>query len=306
MKPLAAVAVSSVGGATTLVVVFGLLSFVFPPLGLVSGGLLCLVVLSHGLQRAITVMVFSAAALLLVAYLLLPQADTDEASWPGMLFLLGIQWLPLLFASEWMRRVNSLSFAGQALAALGLFMVLLVAWFVPERAALWGVLLDDRAGELLQELFAADPKIRDVYELVLQQMTGIAFFSLATLIWIPALMLGRWWQSQLFSPGSFSSEYAHFRMGKVASVLLVVFLLLASLNDNLLINELLLVLVPFFIFQFAAALYYFAKGRLQVSRLQVFFCTAFFFWRYSWRRSCLRLCSVSWAPLMACSASAPG
>ncbi len=281
MKPLAAVAVSSVGGATTLVVVFGLLSFVFPPLGLVAGGLLSLVVLSHGLQRAFTVMAISASALLLVAYLLPSQADTDEISWLGMMFLLGIQWLPLVFASELMRRSNSLSFAGQALAALGLLMVLLVSWFVPERAALWGELIDDSAGELLQELFAADPQIRDVYELVLQQMTGIAFFTLATLIWIPALMVGRWWQSQLFSPGSFSGEYAHFRMGKVASILLMALLLLSVLDDNLLVNELLLVLIPFLIFQFAAALYYLAKSRLQVSRWQVFFCTAFFFWRYS-------------------------
>ncbi len=306
MKPLAAVAVSGVGGATVLTVVFGLLSFPFPPFGLVVGGILSLVVLCHGLLRALTVVAISAAALLVLMHLLLQVPGTDEVSPLGMVFLLGVQWLPVVLGAEWMRRTNSLSFASQALAALGLFAVLLVSWFLPERAALWGELIDEHAGELLQELFAADPAVRGVYEVVLQQMTGVAFFSLAILIWIPALLLGRWWQTLLFAPGNFSDEYAHFRMGKGASALLVILFFFTILNDNPLVSELLLVLVPFFIFQFAAALYYLAKSRLHVGNWQVFFCIAFFCWRYSWLRSCLRLCSASSAPLMACSASAPG
>ncbi|MDY6945840.1 MAG: hypothetical protein SXG53_08990 [Pseudomonadota bacterium] len=91
---------------------------------------------------------------------------------------------------------------------------------------------------------------------------ALAALSLATVF--GAVLLGRWWQSQLDTPGSFGVEYRQLRLGRALGIATTVLFIAALLTDSALVASLAWVAFAALAFQgLAAAHRSKAVGRLE-------------------------------------------
>ena len=212
MKNIVAFITANYFRTVLAIVIFGFLSAVIPLFALVSGALSVLVTLRFGYRRGISVAVgaFIAAAIAVFAATLIGW----QIGYMPLFWILFTQWLPPILFAEIFRRMSSLTWCMYALTLTGIVLLFAVIVFIPDIDNYWaGVyaevtsVLEDTnqlpAGEELNSFFSI--------------LTGVVIASFL-MLWSLMLLLGRWWQSLLDSPGSFGYEFTHILIGKKYSL----------------------------------------------------------------------------------------
>ncbi len=136
-------------------------------------------------------------------------------------------WLPLwLLASVW-RRTASLAWAVQAAAALGgvAVLVLYLAGYGEDE---WRRMLNELAGPMLRDagLFDNAALVDEVIRRLMLLRPGLMVANALAAV-LAGLLLGRWWQTLLRSPGAFRREFHELRLGRTLALAGVLLLALA-------------------------------------------------------------------------------
>lgn len=225
--------------AMLVVTVFGLLSLLLPPVGYLSGGALALVTLRHGATEGGIVM---AGALLIGA-----MFSAVLLGSPVVALLMGaVSWLPVWALSQALRSTVSLAKTLQMTVLLGGLAVVVMHVVLGDTTIWWREVLDT----IFQPVVEAGVSVEGgSWEESINQMsrlmTGLvaAALMMSTLV---SLLLGRWWQSQLFNPGGFREEFHGLRLDKRLAVVLFVCVGLAMADLAQWISDLLpVLLLPF-------------------------------------------------------------
>ncbi len=247
MKKFASFILSGYGQAVLCTAGLAWFAAFVPVTGMLSSAALALTALKWGPQRAGIVLVLS-TAVLFALFAFAAGTGLTETNYESVFLFALLQWLPILMIAQLLRVTKSLSLTLNAVVVVGLAMVTLISWLVPESAGMWDRFFNWLLQESVQQMEADDPDFSERYRAFLDVMTGIAAASL-TLVWMASLLLARWWQSLLDKPGGFRSEFIGLELGKVVAVTGLVIFLTMTFSELPLMRELLLVMMSAFLFQ---------------------------------------------------------
>lgn len=212
--------------AITVVVLSSLAALLLPPLtsplAYVGGGALALTTLRRGAGEGLIVLAGSVAGMALLGLVLAGTATALAVT--GLL-----QWLPLWLVALVLRLTVSWQRTVQVILALGAGFILLQYLLLGDPGQWW-----------LQQLQPFAEK--------LQQSSGQEYQAMMVKVaaWMPALIstalivgltlslvLARAWQSQLYNPGGFGTEFRRLRLGNGVSLLTVATVLVAAATSGL-------------------------------------------------------------------------
>lgn len=233
--------------AVLVSVVFTLIAFVMPPLGMISGGVIALVTLRIGPAQGALLAVISSVALgVLVLFTGLPPVVGVLAG--------ALQWLPVVAMAAVLRRTTSWTLTLQATIAAGIAVILLVYAIKPDMAVFWQNILDQYLRPVFQASGQATPQQDQVIEQLAANLTGLLVASfLATAVL--ALMLGRYLQAVKFNPSGFGEEFTQLRLGLWPAVVVVGCIALSLATGWALPYGLALIIGSIFIFQGLAVIH---------------------------------------------------
>ncbi len=245
--------------AVMLTAVTLLASIMLPPLSYLSGAAVGLVTLRAGLAQGLLV-----AGLALVATALLGQLLFGSMLVGPMGF--ASLWLPVALAAEQLRRHAELA---RPLWLLMLLAAALLAGFhllLGEPVAWWRELLGELFATALSEAPPPPGATASDVEALLDEMATLMSGALSAALLVSAsiaLLLARWWQSLLYNPGGFGTEFRALRLGRLPS--LAVFLLVAAGSwlglAEAPLRELLLPLLALYLLQGLAVVHAVIKAR---------------------------------------------
>ncbi|MDX1655468.1 MAG: hypothetical protein R3310_09700 [Candidatus Competibacteraceae bacterium] len=231
MKALAGFIMAGRWQAALVAATTALLSLMLPPLLVFSGGALVLPTLRVGPRAGALTLAATLGGTILLA---LPVFGT-AGPWLGLTLL--AFWLPLWLLAVQLRRSVSLAATLQLAAGLGMVGVLLIYALLGDPAQWWlGVM--EAFGPSFQAagLDIGQPAFRDYMVAVAPLMPGALMFSLLGYM-VLALLLGRWWQAQLYNPGGFGQEFRELRLGRPAAAIAAGLFALATITGlPLLVN----------------------------------------------------------------------
>jgi tetrahydromethanopterin S-methyltransferase subunit F len=199
--------------ASTLAV----LSLLLPPISIVSSASVALVTLRRGGNEGLYVLVCACLSSAVLGFFLLGNVQV------ALLFAL-ILWLPVWVISIVLREGKHLSVAVEMAVLMGILGVLGCYIYFDDPAQLWLSILS----QMVQPMIAGgtDVPVEDIkqtVQLFSRFMTGgIAAGTVYGLLF--GLFLARWWQSALYNPGGFRSEFLSLRVHPkmaVASIIVV-------------------------------------------------------------------------------------
>ena len=215
------------------------------PFLVVAGAIAVLVALRFEMRHAITMAVAAGAA---ASWVVLSVASASV--W--LVLAIGLLFFGPLLLGWLLRRTGSLNLAFQVIM-LGMALLLIVLFVVlPDPVGMWREQI-----ELVWASMAnAGLRIEGDRDLIIaawsRTMWGaLAALSLGTVF--GAVLLGRWWQSLLDSPGSFGVEYRQLRLGRALGIATTVLFIVALLTDSALIASLAWVAFAALAFQGLAA-----------------------------------------------------
>ncbi|HEY0681780.1 MAG TPA: hypothetical protein VGD45_05595 [Steroidobacter sp.] len=217
------------------------------PFLVIAGAIAVLVALRFETRHAVTMAVAAGAA---ATWVVLSVAVVP----PGWLILgIGVLFFGPMLLGWLLKKTGSLNLTfqvmllGLAVLLIGLFAVL------PDPVGLWREQIDlivpamERAG---WQIPAGDRDM--ILSAWARTMWGsVAALSLSTVF--GAVLLGRWWQSLLDSPGSFGVEYRQLRLGLALGIAVTVLFIVALLGDSALTASLAWVAFAALVFQGLAA-----------------------------------------------------
>lgn len=245
MLALARYTLNSPYHAAATVALVAVLSLLIPMLGLVSGALVALIVLTQGWQQGLRPILAATLALSALTWF-----------WQGS-FIMGVsvglvQWLPLMALALVYRWSRSLSFVLIVALGLAAFLVVIQHLFIADA-------FDKTAMALLQEILAKNHS----EELTAQQQQGLqntaalmsrAVVPVLMLMWMLALILGRWVDRRLQSQ-SFAAEYTALKLGRSASATALLVVAVGLFQDHALLQSLQMLALAGLMFQGLALLY---------------------------------------------------
>ncbi len=212
--------------AVLVTVVCGALSLILFPFSHLSGAAIGLVVLRQGMKQGAIVAVASIVVTAIIAVISLgdPYYAIGFAT---------LVWIPVWLLAGVLR--NTISFQKTLLFSILIGWVVIIAtYMVLDDPAVWW---HDTVISPLFEPVLEQPDVDDEQRMLLQQyleqaaekMTGflavfIMFFHVFTLI------IARWWQSLLYNPGGFRTEFCALKLGKPLALTLAVFAVLTALS----------------------------------------------------------------------------
>lgn len=218
-------------------------AMMLPPLNYLASGVISLTTLRVGPREGAKVVTATLIVFALLAAILLGQL------WVAGLILLS-SWLPVFLVTLVLGYTRSLATAVLAASGLGLLTVLLMYLLVPDLTGWWrGMLepfmtaLSEQPGWQLDETQTAEMTTNLSVMMTGLVAAGVSFNA------IVGLIIGRTWQSQLYNPGAFGSEFRQLSLGRPAAVITAVLMGLAltplSESFRLLVNCLPALLVAF-------------------------------------------------------------
>jgi len=245
MLALARYTLNSPYHAAATVALVAVLSLLIPMLGLVSGALVALIVLTQGWQQGLRPILAATLALSALTWF-----------WQGS-FIMGVsvglvQWLPLMALALVYRWSRSLSFVLIVALGLAAFLVVIQHLFIADA-------FDKTAMALLQEILAKNHS----EELTAQQQQGLqntaalmsrAVVPVLMLMWMLALILGRWVDRRLQNQ-SFAAEYTALKLGRSASATALLVVAVGLFQDYALLQSLQMLALAGLMFQGLALLY---------------------------------------------------
>ena len=205
--------------AIMVIATLALLSMKIPPLSVVSTGGVALVTLRHGIKEGFWVLLIAAVVTAILGSFLI--ANTQFAFAYGI-FL----WLPIWFIAIVLRVTRNLGTTIETAVFLGILAVIgFYAMSTAPPAQFWNDILNYMMGPILETAPNDVPidEIKLSIERLGRFMTGMVAAGSVFGILL-GLMLGRWWQSQLFNPGGFGQEFImiktspKFAMGTVVII----------------------------------------------------------------------------------------
>ena len=122
-------------------------------------------------------------------------------------------WVPMLFVAVVLRETASLAIAVLAALALGLVVVAGFHLVLADPAGFWDAILQQAIKPVLEQRGADvdENLVRQTLQMFARYATGaIAAGSILTVLL--SLLLARWWQSVLYNPGGFRTEFLQLRL----------------------------------------------------------------------------------------------
>ncbi len=205
------------------------IAMMLPPLNYLASGVIALTTLRMGPGEGAKVVTATLVVFMLLAWLLLGQL------WVAGLILL-TSWLPVFLATLALGYSRSLATALLASSGLGIVTVLLMHLLVPDLTGWWQGMIEPFMASLSEQpgWQLGQDETAEVTNNLAAMMTGLiaAGVSFNAVI---GLVIGRAWQSQLFNPGGFGSEFRELQLGRPAAVVTAVLmaLTLTPLSDTL-------------------------------------------------------------------------
>ena len=200
--------------------VLAMLSFILPPLSILSAAAVALVSLRNGQSEGILIMVVAVIAVGILSQVLFG----DFVFAVG--YTLGF-WLPVWLVASVLRETGRLSVAFEVVLALGLIAIGMFYLFSDDPAIFWQQrlqmilqpMLDDPASSIEPDSLKQGLSVASHY------MTGILVTGTVSTL-ILSLLVGRWWQANLYNPGGFRKEFLSVKpRSLIAYVCLGVFLI---------------------------------------------------------------------------------
>ena len=229
--------------AAIFVIVSTLVSLVLPPMIVFSNAAIALITLRKGWQQGIIYSLLATLTLIVISGFL--QQGISSGLFAGL-----VTWLPILFFASVLAITNSWSRTLQLILLIAVVGVLLFHFLYPNASVFWLQILEPLKPLLKQSYQFSDANI-DIDEsikIASQWMTGI-FAAAYALLTIVSLMIARNWQAMLFNSGGFGEEFRQIRIGKQATVVLLLGIALAVFTNNQMITELIMVALAIFMFQ---------------------------------------------------------
>lgn len=248
MKSLAAYIMRGPVQATLVAWLTGLLSLMIPFVGLLSSATLGLVTLRNGVVAGLSVGALAGLGCLIMSVAVL------GSPWPALVIVL-VLWLPVWLLAAVLRHARSLALTIQLAGLAGVVAILVVHALASDLTGYWLRLLGPFQAVLMESGGVDGPTLQKVFAELAPWMTG-AFALGLMLQTLLGLVMGRWWQGQLYNPGGFGTDFRAFRLHPVSG--LVGLLLVATLGfvpGPGLVPDLLLVLTPLWLFQGLAVIH---------------------------------------------------
>lgn len=204
--------------AVLVTVVCGVLSLILLPFSHLSGAAIALVTLRQGIRQGLIVIGGSMLVTAIIAFIALGQPKYAIG------FAL-IMWLPMLYLAAVLRTSISLPKTLIASVAIGWLSIAATYMVLDEPGVWWYETVIDPMFKPLLEEQAVDDEQRMLMQQYLQEyaekMTGylavmLMYFHVFTLI------IARWWQSLLYNPGGFKTEFQSLKLGRTSVIVLIV------------------------------------------------------------------------------------
>lgn len=205
------------------------IAMMLPPLNYLASGVIALTTLRMGPGEGAKVVTATLVVFMLLAWLLLGQL------WVAGLILL-TSWLPVFLATLALGYTRSLATALLASSGLGIVTVLLLHLLVPDLTGWWRGMIEPFMASLSEQpgWQLGQDETAQMTDNLAAMMTGLiaAGVSFNAVI---GLLIGRAWQSQLFEPGAFGSEFRELQLGRPAAIVTAVLmgLTLTPFSDSL-------------------------------------------------------------------------
>ncbi len=254
MRAIATSAMRSPVAASLNAAAYAVVALFFPPIMVISGAIIGLAASRFGIEKGTRVLA-GATLVFSVAYLLLPTQ-------PGTLLLLFVAWVPLLIFGHVVRTFES---QGITITVCGIFAaVYATIWrlALPDVTAYWAEWIANRLATLNEAITDQGGTVTlNINEATFAAQMHEALMVVVLLYWITATLLARWWQSALYNPGGFGTEFRQLVIPRVVSPVAAVIAIctlaqvLMAGTDGL-ASDLLIVLVVLFAFQGLALLHH--------------------------------------------------
>jgi hypothetical protein len=256
MQSLASFVMRGVPQAVMVIILLAALSLLLPPTSIFSAAAVTLVTLRNGAIPGALVMGLATGVSGIIALFALGGLNLAI----GFLILM---WLPAWLLALVLRSSRSLSLVVMSALVLGLVMIGGQFIQTGDPVAEWRSLLNPFVESLAEAQLVDTSQQAALVSLMASWMPGIvaAGFFLQLLA---SLFLGRWWQSLLYNPGGFRSEFHQFRLPKALAMalLILVGLMFAQTGSEISLVEYVLILLVSAWFVHGLALAHGIVGRL--------------------------------------------
>ena len=236
--------------AVGLVSLLTAISMLLPPFSyIISGAPVSLITLRKGPAYSIRIVIGS----LLLVTLFGQLAGMGPAA--GLVFALGV-WSPVWLCSALLRTSESQGMVLYAAAGAGVALVLGTSLYSEQMTVVWQSWRDQFLAQ--QNLTATEmTQVQQVFDTVGPYLNGIVAGGMVISL-IMTVLLARWWQSRLFNPGGFRTEFQKLLLPRWFAILLPGLLILGQLNPGdygAQISNVLIVLVIVHVFQGLASVH---------------------------------------------------
>ena len=233
--------------AAIFIIVSTLISLLFPPLVVFSNAAIALITLRKGWQQGIVFTLLATATLVFISIAVKQTAGSGVIA--GL-----VNWLPMVLLASTLAMTQSWNKTLLLILALSAVGVLLFHLINPDAQVFWKPMLEQMK-PMLQNMqtsqFGAGTTDKSLDETITNAaswMTG-TFAAALAIITILSLIIARSWQARLYNPSGFGEEFRQIRLGKQASIALIVAIVVALLSRNQIIVELIMVGIAVFLFQ---------------------------------------------------------
>jgi len=192
--------------ATMAAAVLALLSLLLPPVTILSAAIVALVTLRRGLGDGALLIAFSTLACGLLSLL------AFGAVVPVVSFVL-LMWLPVWLLSGVLHSTRSLGMTLQVALVMGLVVIAAQYSQGGDPVASWREALEPFTRSLVEAGILVESDQEGLLQMMSAWMPGLiaAGFLLQSMT---SLLLARWWQSVLYNPGGFRTEFHQLRVGR--------------------------------------------------------------------------------------------
>ncbi|MCX7121167.1 MAG: hypothetical protein NTZ67_05285 [Gammaproteobacteria bacterium] len=182
----------------------------------------------------------------LLAWVALPTIALLALREFGLFDVLLLRCILMWAVATCLRRYCSWMLLVEVATLLGVILVVLLHFYFPHLHEWWRTELLTYMKPIISashwDFKVTAPQFAD---LVAPMATGlVSFFIIGTLLL--QLIIARFWQLSLVSPGSFVAEFTQIRVGRISTFLVVMLLLLGLFEKQIALDALPLVLLPFF------------------------------------------------------------
>ena len=198
--------------ATIAAVLFSALSVLLAPFGILTGAIIALVTLRISVTEGFKTLVWS-----VVAHTALTLIMTGSY-FPAIISVIEFI-LPVWLMAVVLRQTNSLALALQfAMILVGLGVVLFYL-AVPNPAEWWLALFNQYIAPVLEASKISFDK--DLIPSLVEMMTML-LAVLMIILWFSILVVARWWQSELYNPGQFKTDFYQLTLPKATAYTAIV------------------------------------------------------------------------------------